>query len=124
MPNISVRTKLPLILFMIFAAVQLAACSSGGDTGSAASQALMTWVAPSEREDGTPISMTEIAGYRVYYSDAQGSYQSQFEINDPYDVDVSSVDLKLASGTHYVVVTTVDTNGRESAFSKEVVLQL
>ena len=124
MPNILSRIRLPSILLAIFAAAQLAACSSGGDTGSAASQALMTWVAPSEREDSSPISMAEIAGYRIYYGDTQGSYPHQFEVNNAYDGDVNSAELKLASGVYYAVVTTVDTDGRESAFSQEVALRL
>jgi fibronectin type 3 domain-containing protein len=68
--------------------------------------------------------MAEIAGYRIYFGDSQGSYMHQFEINNAYDSDVSSAELQLSSGVYYAVVTTVDTDGRESAFSQEVTLRL
>ncbi len=131
MPNIPFRTRLSSILLAIFVTAQLTACSTednpGGTTSLASiptSLASIQWVAPSEREDNSPISLAEIAGYRIYYGDTQGSYPHQFEINDAYDVDVNSAELQLASGVYYVVVTAMDADGRESAFSQEVVLRL
>jgi len=91
------------------------------DTGATVQ---ISWVAPSEREDSTPISPAEIAGYRIYYGAAQGDYQYQIEINDAYDNDVDSNDLGLSTGTYYAVITTVDVDGRESAFSEEVTLSI
>lgn len=131
MSSIPVSARLVSILPAIFVAAQLTACSTEDSLGSAtasgstpASQKLMTWVAPSEREDNSPISLTEIAGYRIYYGETQGSYPHLFEVNDAYDLDVNSAELKLASGVYFAVVTTVDTEGRESAFSQEVTLRL
>ena len=124
MPNIPFRTRLSSVLLAIFVTAQLTACSTEDNPGGTTSLASMQWVAPSEREDNSPISLAEIAGYRIYYGDTQGSYPHQLEINDAYDVDVNSAELQLASGVYYVVVTAMDADGRESAFSQEVVLRL
>ncbi len=86
--------------------------------------ALLSWVAPSSREDNTPISMAEIAGYRIYYGSAQGDYRDQIEINDAYANSVDPSDLGIQSGSYYMVITTVDTDGRESVFSAEVAVTI
>jgi hypothetical protein len=79
----------------------------------------LSWIAPSEREDGTPISMAEIAGYRVYYGAVQGSYTHQVDIADSATMQVTLSDL--ATGTYYFAVTAIDTDGRESDLSRQVV---
>jgi hypothetical protein len=78
----------------------------------------LSWVAPVEREDGTPIAMAEIAGYRVYYGTSQGSYPNQVDISNGSTMQVTLGNL--VSGTYYIVVTTYDMDGRESAFSQVV----
>jgi hypothetical protein len=115
------RLKFLLILTVIFA---LPACSvGGGDSSSSEPENLLgvDWVAPSEREDVSPISLSEIAGYRVYYGTQTGVYPNQV------DIDGSETTAKipdLPQGTYYVVVTTVDTDGRESVNSSEVVVTI
>jgi hypothetical protein len=108
-------------MYAIFIVLQLAACSTeeNFDGPVTMSIASLTWVAPSEREDNSPISLSEIAGYRIYYGTAPGDYQYEVEINDAYN-DVA--DINLLQGTYYAVITTVDVDGRESVFSEEVIL--
>ena len=130
MLNIPVRA-ITSIIYAIFITAQLTACSTeenfdGPGAGAATatgtiSIASLTWAAPSEREDNTPISMSEIAGYRIYYGTTQGDYQYEIEINDAYN-DVA--DIGLLQGTYYAVITTVDVDGRESVFSEEVILNV
>ena len=79
----------------------------------------VSWVAPAEREDGSALSMAEIAGYYVYYGDSQGSYTREVTVNSASTMSVTL--NNLAPGTYYIAVTTADTDGRESAFSQEVV---
>ncbi len=79
----------------------------------------VSWVAPAEREDGSAISMTEIAGYHVYYGDSQGSYAHEVAIDSGSTMSVML--NNLAAGMYYIAVTTVDTDGRESAWSQEAV---
>jgi VCBS repeat-containing protein len=90
--------------------------NGGGENGS--DYITISWIAPVEREDGTAISMSEIAGYRVYYGVSQGDYTRDVEINNSSTMNVTLSNLK--PGTYYIVVTSVDWDGRESVFSQEV----
>ena len=116
--------KCLLALSLIFS---LVSCSGGdgGDyvdgQGSAPVNMLgVNWTAPFEREDVTALSPAEIAGYRLYYGTSSGDYQYQIEVNDG-SADQAQVS-DIPAGTYYVVVSAVDTDGRESAYSSEVVI--
>ena len=107
----------------------LAACSSGDDGlsggnsgGTGLNVPALTWIAPSEREDGTVLILSEIAGFRVHYGTSSGNYSDTIEIND--HTTTQAVLDSIPSGTYYVVVTTLDTDGRESIFSAEVLVTL
>lgn len=80
---------------------------------------VLSWVAPSEREDNTALSPSDIAGYTIYYGSAPGDYMESIYINDPAATGYSIT--SLVDGTYYFVVTTRDTDGRESMYSSEVV---
>ncbi len=75
----------------------------------------LSWVAPSEREDNQPISLSEINGYKVYYGTTPGQYPNKVTIND--GTAVGHTFTNFPKGTHYFVVTTLDTAGRESQYS-------
>jgi len=87
------------------------ACSSGGGNGSE----LASWTAPSEREDGAVLLLSEISGYRVYYGTETGIYPNQLFVSEEAITaeDVASI----PAGKYFFVVATVDTNGLESVFS-------
>ena len=110
-----------LALILIF---PLFSCSGGdgGDLGdgSAPSNAKLSWVAPSEREDNSGLSLSEIAGYRIYYGTESGNYQSQIDVNDGSAVDAQI--FGIPRGTYYIALTTIDVDGRESAYSAEVIV--
>ncbi len=95
----------------------LVACSGGdgGSSGSSDSSLALSWVAPSEREDGTGLGLSEIASFRVYYGTESGNYSDTISIDDHSATQV--VFTGIPSGTYYAVITTVDTDGRESSFS-------
>jgi Putative Ig domain len=79
----------------------------------------LSWTAPTTRSDGTPISLAEISGYRIYYGSRSGTYNTPVNVNDG---SVQTTTLTgLAPGSWFLVMTTVDTNGLESAYSPEVV---
>jgi hypothetical protein len=78
----------------------------------------LSWVAPAEREDGTPISMSEIAGYKIYYGTSQGQYTTSIDINDGSAEGYTITGLP--SGTYYIVVTTYDVDGLESGYPQAV----
>ena len=116
--------KYILALAVVFA---LTACSSGGDSDSTGGNSVinllgLSWTAPSEREDNSALSLSEIASYHIYYGTEAGDYQNQIDVNDSSSTQAQVEGL--ASGTYYAVVTTVDTDGRESLYSPEVVITL
>jgi len=83
-------------------------------TASAATSASFSWDAS---------KMGDIAGYKFYYDTDSSGY--------PYanSVDLGNVVTKSLTGlttgkTYYVAVTTYDTDGNESWYSKEVAVQL
>ncbi len=109
-------------LLAVFATVLvLGACENGDITAVGAGGLTLSWVAPVERADGTPLSPGEIAGYRVYYSATEGDYRysdSLYINSRGGSVDSASVPATLPiERPVYVVMTTVDVDGRESAFS-------
>jgi hypothetical protein len=75
----------------------------------------LTWVAPTQNVDGT--TLTDLAGYRIYWGTASRDYTDSVEINDPATL---SHTLVLESGDYYVAMTAFDAQGNESAFSNEV----
>lgn len=114
-------------------AAQLVACGGGG-SGDNASEVLpgevmpsevapssvsIAWTAPVARADGSPLSLAEIGGYRIYYGTSEGDYPNRVDVNDGTAVE-SSLN-GLPSGTYYIVVTTYDVAGRESEFSPVVI---
>lgn len=79
----------------------------------------LSWTAPTTRADGTPLSLASIDGYRVYYGTSRGSYQNQVNITN--GAASSKTVNNLAPGKkYYLVMTTYDHAGRESARSPEI----
>ncbi len=114
-------------LLVLFFVLFLAACSSESfesvDSGPTTVGVFgLAWTAPSQREDGTAIALSEIASYHIYYGTESGDYQDVIFIEDS-SADQAQV-ADIPPGTYYVVVTTVDTDGRESAYSSEVVVNI
>jgi hypothetical protein len=101
--------------------VQLAACGGEQEDGSGAvSQNLgsvtVNWTPPATRTNGDPLLLSEISGYRVYYGNQPGDYPNRVDVNDG---TAQQVTVQGERGFYYFVVTTVDSAGRESAFSPE-----
>jgi hypothetical protein len=113
----SMRRFLRLLLPLI--ALQITACSTESNSVVAIPNVL-SWTAPSQREDSSPLQLSEIAGYKIYYGTTQGVYPNAIDITDGSAVQAEMP--TLSAGTYYVVVTTIDTNGRESLYSQEVTL--
>jgi len=78
----------------------------------------VSYEAPTEREDGSPLSVSEIGGYSIY-ENINGSYQPITALNPiPFDA-VSVLIPEVTNGIHCYVLTAIDTEGRESMFSNE-----
>ena len=131
------------ILITLLITLQISACNSTGDNLTAATTDInpdlvttdadadnnitvadikLSWAAPAEREDNSSISLSEIAGYQVFYGKTQGQYPDSITINDGTAAGYTFTDFP--TGTYYFVVTTLDTEGRESQFSSEVVITI
>ena len=82
----------------------------------------LAWTAPSEREDNTPLSLSAIGGYNIYYGSTQGQYINTVSIDDGTADSYTFNDL--STGTYYFVVTTYDTDGRESQYSPEIIITI
>jgi hypothetical protein len=78
--------------------------------------ATITWVAPVARADGTPLALSEIAGYKIYMGPAADDLTTLVDVNDGSAVEYVVDDL--SAETHYFGVTAYDSNGRESALSE------
>lgn len=79
------------------------------------SSTTLSWTAPTQNEDGTPL--TDLAGYKIYYGKSSRSYTDQVRIDNPgitsYVVD------NLTPDTYYFAATSFNSSGVESGFSNE-----
>ena len=94
----------------------------GADENVALSNIALTWTAPAVREDNSALSLAAIAGYKIYYGTTQGQYSSNTTINDGSATGYTF--NNFASATYYFVVTTIDTDGRESQYSPEMTISI
>jgi hypothetical protein len=98
-------------------ALMSASCSSGGGTVSLLK---IEWTSPSERANSTALQISEIQGYRIYYSKSKGSYLREDSIDVIGNGSVQQFSVPtttIPSGTYYIVMTATDTDGRESQYS-------
>ena len=79
--------------------------------------ATLSWTPPTQNSDGSPL--TDLAGYKIYYGNESGNYQTSIQIDNPgiatYVVE------NLTPNTYYFVSTAFNFDAVESAFSNEAV---
>ncbi len=82
---------------------------------TAAGSATLSWNAPTERTDGSPL--TDLAGYKFYWGKSAGDYVQSVTVMNPglttYVID------GLTPATWYFAATAIDSNGIESQFSNQ-----
>jgi len=79
----------------------------------------LRWDIPSTKVDGSPISLSELGGYRVYASTSSNGYYSMVaDIND--GTESQHTLGGLSPGTYYLYIITYDVNGDESPYSNIV----
>jgi len=88
-----------------------------GTTGSFS----LHWNAPVARADGTPLSLADIDGYRIYYGSSPGAYKQSVNIADGRALTATV--NNIPAGAYYVVMTTYDVKGLESGYSGEITKQ-
>lgn len=82
----------------------------------------LQWQSPSTRSDGSPLSLSEIAGYNIYYSQQPGQFSNSVYVKGGYKMQVTIEGL--ASGRYYLTMTTIDDLGLESNFSSQLVVEI
>jgi hypothetical protein len=78
----------------------------------------LAWTAPVTRADSTPLSLSEIDGFRIYYGKSAGSYTNYSDVTDGSAQSVTVQGVPV--GNYYIVMTTLDSSGRESSYSSTV----
>lgn len=81
--------------------------------------ATLTWAAPTQYENGSPF--VDLAGYRIWYGNAPGSYSRLVEIAP--GTTTHNI-LNLAATTYYFSITAYNHEGVESTLSNEVAISL
>ena len=76
------------------------------------------WTAPTARADGTPLSLADISGYRVYYGASAGNYPNSADVPDGTATSTRVTGIPV--GSYYLVMTTYDVNGVESGYSSAI----
>ncbi|MCC5812026.1 MAG: hypothetical protein JJU06_16845 [Ectothiorhodospiraceae bacterium] len=122
------------LALIIAAAVAMGGCvsesssSSGGSSSSgsgnpvssqpsdSSGQVHLSWVEPSQRENGHKLELSEIDSFEVHYGLVSDDFTEMTVV--PYP-DVSVAINSLDAGHWRFAVRTVDTDGRKSRFSDE-----
>lgn len=114
------RLKHPAIL--ITCAVMLSACNENGTTRDwstamaargAKTSALLSWQAPSENTDGTPL--TDISGYHIYVGTDPNGLTATTELTD---TNITSYRVShLTPGTWYFAISAYNSTGAEGELS-------
>ncbi len=122
--QLSVPQWSPHFVLILLLAVIISAC--GGGSGSATvnqvgfSSATLSWTPPTQNTDGSPL--TDLAGYKIYYGNESGNYQTSIQIDNP-GITIYVVE-NLTPNTYYFVITAFNRIGAESDFSNEVSIQI
>jgi hypothetical protein len=78
----------------------------------------VAWVAPSTRTDGSPLNLSEIAGYRLYMGSNANNLSPVVDVDGSTINDHVVEDLEM--GTYYFAITALDQTGNESDLSNVV----
>jgi hypothetical protein len=120
-------SRIPLTGLLVIA-LAISACSGGsasnsaagtsspnttgttGTTVTAAGTATLTWVAPTQNADGTPV--TDLAGYTLYYGTNPSDLTQSITVSGAASTTTEVKDL--AAGTYYFAVAAYNAMGLES----------
>lgn len=102
---------------------QLTGGSTGGSTGGGTTTptsytAKLSWTPPSTRENGTPLAMSELTGYEVYYTSDDLSQSVTVPVSGGSVTTLSVPNLK--AGTYHFAISAVDSKGLKSELSSMV----
>ena len=78
------------------------------------SSATLSWSAPTQNEDGSPL--TDLAGYRIYYGTSAGDLSKRIDVGNP--ATTSTVVQDLTPGTWFFAISAYTQTGVESSRSQ------
>ena len=78
----------------------------------------LSWTIPSTRENGSPLVLSELSGYEVYYSVENQSKSAVIPVAGA--TQASLVVRDLPAGTYYFAISAIDSKGVKSALSPMV----
>lgn len=82
-------------------------------TQTGAGSATLSWTPPTENEDGS--TLTDLAGYKIYYGVSEGSYPNQITVDN---VGITTYVVEnLSPDTYFFVSTAFNSSGVESDYS-------
>jgi hypothetical protein len=79
-------------------------------------KAVLAWAAPTKNADGS--SLSDLAGYKIYYGTTKGTYSKSITISSPYTTNYTISGLPV--GTTYIIVKAYDTSNNMSVASAEL----
>ena len=86
----------------------------GTDPPPSNGTATMSWIAPTEREDGTPLN--NLAGFKIYYGQSENQLSELVVLDNP-GLATYVIDGLEEQSTWYFALSAFDSEGRESARS-------
>lgn len=133
------------IAYLLVTCLVLAACGGSGSSGGASSSSglgstnnpppannppptnntptnsgspslTVSWQAPEENVDGSPVS--GIDEYRIYYGEVSG----QYDYTESVSGTATRHTIEVPVGQYFLVMTAIDIEGDESGYSNEVSL--
>lgn len=111
------RAPFSLVIFAVVGAV-LGGCTGGGGDDSAPPAAQAPAATASLMFQWDPVSVSDLAGYKIYRSTTAGIYGSPIATLSASATTYQMTNLTKGV-TYFFAVSAYDTNGNESPFSNE-----
>jgi hypothetical protein len=77
--------------------------------------AQISWTIPSTRIDGTPLALSELTGYEIYYTTDDPAVSGKVSVSGGSSASYRATDLK--AGNYYFTISAIDSTGLKSAMS-------
>lgn len=77
--------------------------------------AQLSWSAPATRADGTPLSISDLAGYEIYYTTDDSTVSRTITVSS--SAALSYTLSNLGAGNYYFAMAAIDTAGLKSNLS-------
>lgn len=78
-------------------------------------KAQLSWDIPSQRENGTPLQLSELSGYEVYYTSDDPALSGSIKVSG--GATASATVANLTAGSYYFSISAVDNSGLKSELS-------